>query len=203
MRESLSLSLSVLSVYFAWEEDGKGFICQLLTPPLAVAASTLTASSATAKGRKASRRSKDVSSTNNTPKENTDMDLETALQELGPVGKVVAGTVEIAMSTLLEFMSGLLGGYALGIVTGIPAFFTKTDPAAAAAFGAQVGARTLRMHAKAGRWGKQWGSVSAAFGGFRVTTKVLRGGKEDEWSTVFSSMAAGAYFARQGKEFAL
>jgi hypothetical protein len=125
--------------------------------------------------------------------------MAAALQELGPVGKVVAGTVEIAMSTLMEFVSGLMGGYALGIVTGIPAFLTKTDPAAAAAFGAQLGARTLRMHGKAGRWGRQWGSVSAAFGGFRVTTKVLRGGKEDEWSTVFSSMAAGAYFARQGE----
>ena len=128
-------------------------------------------------------------------------DPEASYAQLGPIGKVIAGTLEIVVSTALEYLSGYVGGYALGTVTGLPAFFLKkSDSTAAAAAGVwnQLGARATRMHGKSARWAGSWAGISAAFGGFRVTTKVLRGGKEDEWSTVFSSMAAGAWFARNG-----
>ena len=124
-----------------------------------------------------------------------------AFDELGPVGKVVAGTIEIAVSTVLEYISGLLGGYFLGTVTGIPALLTKPvqqQQAARNVFWTQFQQRMGRMHGRSTSWARNWAGISAAFGGFRVTTKVLRGGKEDEWSTVFSSMAAGAFFARKG-----
>jgi hypothetical protein len=42
-----------------------------------------------------------------------------------------------------------------------------------------------------------WGGMSATFAAARVGTKLLRGGREDEWNNVFSSMAAGAWFARK------
>jgi len=126
---------------------------------------------------------------------------EASFAQLGPVGKVVAGSIEIALSTLLEFMSGFVGGYFLGTLTGLPAFVTKPAETAAASssssFWRQFQQRAVRMHTKSFQWGSSWGGISAAFGGFRVTTKVLRNGKEDEWSTIFSSMAAGAYFARK------
>jgi len=132
------------------------------------------------------------------PDENDDE--AATFEHLGPVGKVVAGSIEIAVSTLMEFLSGFVGGYILGTLTGIPAFVTKPAETAAASssFWRQFHQRAVRMHTKSYQWGSSWGGISAAFGGFRVTTKVLRGGKEDEWSTIFSSMAAGAYFARKG-----
>ena len=124
---------------------------------------------------------------------------EATFEQLGPIGKVVAGTIEIAFSTLMEFVSGFVGGYVLGTLTGLPAFVTKpATTAASASFWSQFQQRAIRMHGRSYKWASSWGGISAAFGGFRVTTKVLRGGKEDEWSTVFSSMAAGAYFARKG-----
>ena len=42
-----------------------------------------------------------------------------------------------------------------------------------------------------------WGELSAVFGGCRVAVKVLRNGQEDDWSSVLSSMAAGAFLARK------
>jgi len=45
---------------------------------------------------------------------------------------------------------------------------------------------------------RSWAGISATLGGMRVACKVVRGGVEDEWNTVFSSMAAGAFFRRAG-----
>jgi hypothetical protein len=104
--------------------------------------------------------------------------------DLGPMGRVVAGTVEVAVSTLLEYLSGFVGGYVLGTVTGLPQLVLRT------------GWHWARLHDQSRTWAGQWGGVSAAFGGFRVVTKVVRGGTEDEWNTVLSSMAAGAFLAR-------
>ena len=130
-----------------------------------------------------------------------DDDDEFSFAQLGPLGKIVAGTVEIILATAMEYISGYVGGYALGTVTGLPAFLTKPvqgTPSQQQHFWNQVQQRAGRMHHKSAKWAGSWAGISAAFGGFRVTTKVLRGGKEDEWSTIFSSMAAGAWFARKG-----
>jgi len=120
--------------------------------------------------------------------------------DLTPLGKLVAGTVEVTLATLLEFASGFFGGYLIGTVTDIPfLLFRPVEQEARRAFFQEVSGRAARMHAKSFRWAKSFGGISAAFGGFRVATKVIRGGVEDEWNTIVSSMAAGAFFARNGK----
>jgi hypothetical protein len=123
----------------------------------------------------------------------------TTYGDLGPFGRLVAGTVEIAVTTLTEYMTGFAGGYALGTVTDIPRLlFRRVEPDARQALMKEVSGRTMRMHTKSFGWAKNWAGISAAFGCFRVVAKVSRGGKEDEWTTILSSMAAGAYFARNG-----
>jgi hypothetical protein len=123
----------------------------------------------------------------------------TTYGDLGPFGRLVAGTVEIAVTTLTEYMTGFAGGYALGTVTDIPKLlFRRVEPDARQALFKEISGRTARMHTKSFGWAKNWAGISAAFGCFRVVAKVSRGGKEDEWTTILSSMAAGAYFARNG-----
>jgi len=120
--------------------------------------------------------------------------------QLGPVGKLVAGSVEVAVSTVMEYITGFMGGYILGSITDVPRFaFKQVDPNQNLPFFQELTKRYGRMHVKSFRWAKSWGGISAAFGGFRVATRVIRGGKEDEWNTVFSSAAAGAFFARNGR----
>ena len=120
--------------------------------------------------------------------------------DLTPLGKMVAGTVEVTIATLLEYVSGFFGGYFIGTVTDVPRLlFRPVEQDAQRAFFQEVSGRAARMHAKSLRWAKTFGGISAAFGGFRVATKVIRGGVEDEWNTIVSSMAAGAFFARNGK----
>jgi hypothetical protein len=115
-------------------------------------------------------------------------------------GKAIAGTVEIAFTVVFEYLMGAMGGYVLGSVTEIPRFlFTPAASDTSLPLWREVSQRWARSHAKSFRWATSWGSISAAFGGFRVAAKVVRDGREDEWTTVLSSMAAGAYFARKGK----
>ena len=116
--------------------------------------------------------------------------------ELGPVGRIVAGAVEVAVSTALEYVSGFMGGYALGTVTDVPRllFRTTNQPT----FVRETSSRFVRLHSKSIQWAKKWGGISAAFGGFNVLIKVARGGKEDDWNSIISSTAAGVFFARKG-----
>ncbi|MGH3053968.1 MAG: hypothetical protein ACRDL7_03200 [Gaiellaceae bacterium] len=44
----------------------------------------------------------------------------------------------------------------------------------------QVQGRTQRLHGTSVQWARTWSGISAAFGCFRVTAKVLRNGQEDE-----------------------
>jgi Tim17/Tim22/Tim23/Pmp24 family len=120
--------------------------------------------------------------------------------DLGILGKIVAGTMEITVAVAFEFVMGAVGGYVLGTVTDIPRFLFKPLNKPPAGFIEKLGERVGRTHQKSWTWARSWGSISAAFGGFRVGAKILRNGREDEWTTVLSSMAAGAYFARKGKE---
>lgn len=130
----------------------------------------------------------------------TPMSSAEIYSQLGPVGRCVAGTTEIAVSTCMEYITGFMGGYVLGSITDFPRFaFKQVDPTQTNnPFFKELGQRYGRMHEKSFRWAKNWGGISAAFGGFRIATRVIRGGKEDEWNTVFSSAAAGAFFARKG-----
>jgi hypothetical protein len=123
--------------------------------------------------------------------------------ELGVIGKLIAGMFEIVLVTLIEYATAFLGGYVLGTVTDVPRLlFQKSNLPQSLArpqLLTEVSHRMLRLHGKSMNWATSWGSISAAFGGFRVTFKVLRGNVEDDWNTILSSIAAGAYFARAGK----
>ena len=150
---------------------------------------------------KESKKSSDKSSGSSADPFETPMTTEEIYSHMGPVGKCIAGTVEIAVSTCMEYLTGFMGGYILGSITDVPRFvFKQVDPNQKNnPFFQELSQRYGRMHAKSFRWAKSWGSISAAFGGFRVATRVIRGGKEDEWNTVFSSAAAGAFFSRNGR----
>jgi hypothetical protein len=157
-----------------------------LIPPVAFGGDSskyvILTSSRTSRKENGSRSSSKSKERKNSPA-TASPDLEDPIvtyKDLTPLGRAVAGTVEVVVTTLSEYLTGFVGGYVLGTATDIPRLLF------------------LRMHTKSFRWARNWGGVSAAFGCFRVAAKVARGGKEDEWTTILSSMAAGAYFARLG-----
>lgn len=116
--------------------------------------------------------------------------------DLTPLGRLVAGSVETAITVVLEYCSGLMGGYFFGVVTDIPRLLFRQSQEQPLPFWKEVGGRCSRMHQKSVGWALNYASISATFGAMKVITKVVRGGVEDDWNTVFSSMAAGAFFAR-------
>jgi len=170
---------------------------------LASARSSSGSGSTTSKRRDSSRQNSSTSSRTSisAPSASASSSLQpptVSYADLSPLGRAVAGTVEIAVSTLTEYVTGFAGGYFLGTVTDVPRLlFRRVEPEARQALMQEASGRMMRMHAKSFRWARNWGGISAAFGCFRVATKVVRGGKEDEWTTILSSMAAGAFFARQ------
>eukprot|EP00980_Cylindrotheca_fusiformis_P018497 scaffold6124_cov122-Cylindrotheca_fusiformis.AAC.16 len=117
--------------------------------------------------------------------------------DLTPVGKVVAGITQIAVTTLLEFVSGFVTGLVVGTVVGTPGLlFRPLEPGVPKLFMTEMKGRLGRMNSRSLTWAKSWGGISAAFGGFKVGVRVLRNGKEDDWNQILSSAAAGAFFAR-------
>jgi Tim17/Tim22/Tim23/Pmp24 family len=118
--------------------------------------------------------------------------------DLGLLGKTVAGVVQIVMAIAIDYCTSFITGYCLGaVVRGIPELARRN--AVRSTFWKEVTGRTGRMHGKGMNWGKSFGSISATFAGFQTTVKVVRSGKEDKWTSIISSMAAGAYFARAGQ----
>jgi hypothetical protein len=122
--------------------------------------------------------------------------------DLGPIGKTIAGITEIVFATAFEYAGGFLTGIFFGTVVGLPGFaFKPTEPGVRKALDLELKSRFVRMNTRSMRWAKNFGSISAAFGGFGVAVKVLRNGEEDVWNSILSSAAAGAYFARKGERF--
>jgi hypothetical protein len=122
-----------------------------------------------------------------------------SVDDFGPIGKIIAGVTQIVSSTLLEYAGGFFGGLLIGTVAGVPGFlFRPIEPGVPKVLLTEVAGRLARMNTRSFRWAKNWGGISAAFGGFRVSAQVLRGGKQDEWNNILSSAAAGAWFARNG-----
>jgi hypothetical protein len=120
-------------------------------------------------------------------------------RDLGPIGKTIAGVTEIVFATAFEYCSGFLTGLVFGTLVGLPGFvFRPTELGARQAFSMEIRNRFARMNTRSMSWAKNFGSISAAFGGFGVAVKVLRNGEEDVWNQILSSAAAGAFFARKG-----
>ena len=134
------------------------------------------------------------------PTTTTNAPRQITYSDLTPLGRLIAGTVEVSITTALEFLTGFCGGYFLGTVTDVPRLlFRKVQDETQRSFWQETSGRMSRMHGKSFKWAKTWGGISAAFGGFGCLVKVVRNGREDEWNTVLSSMAAGAYFSRAGR----
>lgn len=125
---------------------------------------------------------------------------DVSFDDLGPIGKTVAGVTQVCVSTLLEYCSGFAGGFSLGSVVGLPGLlFRPMEPGVPQMLKTEFAGRLGRMNTRSMSWAKNWGGISAAFGGFKVAIKVVRNGKEDAWNQILSSAAAGAFFARAGK----
>jgi Tim17/Tim22/Tim23/Pmp24 family len=121
------------------------------------------------------------------------------VSELGPIGKTIAGVVEIAMTVALEYFSGWASGYFLGTLVGVPAFVFRpvSSGELRVPFLQEMAGRAVRLHGRSFRWACDWGVLSCAFGGSKALVKVVRGGKQDEWNTVISSMMGGAILRRK------
>jgi hypothetical protein len=135
-----------------------------------------------------------------TPTENLPQFPDVSFDDLGPVGKAVAGVTQVAVTTLMEYCSGFFAGLVLGTVVGLPVFlFKPLEPGVSNLLRTEMTGRFVRMNTKSLLWGRSWGGISAAFGGFKVAVTVVRNGKQDDWNQILSSAAAGAFFARTGK----
>ena len=119
------------------------------------------------------------------------------------LGWGIAAAVEIGFTVLIEYATGFIGGYFLGSLADIPRFLRtpsgSTTNQQQRAFWNEFLSRAGRTNAKAVQWGSSWAGISAAFGGIDVAVRVARHGKRDEWNTILSSVAAGAWFARKGE----
>jgi hypothetical protein len=108
------------------------------------------------------------------------------------LGDALIGGVVIIGTTAVEYASGFIGGYFLGTLVGIPGIVYSKE-------GLRLPQRFANMNARSMRWAKTWAPISAVFGGCDAATRVVRGNDvHDQWNTVISSAAAGAYFSRQG-----
>lgn len=121
--------------------------------------------------------------------------------DLHPVAKLflypLAGTMQVAGYTFLEYLSGFFSGFFLGTVVGTPGlFFRPLEPGVPKLFMTEVKGRFSRMNTRSMSWGRNWAGISAVFGGSRMAIKVIRNGKEDAWNQIFCYAAASAYYAR-------
>jgi len=118
--------------------------------------------------------------------------------DLGLVGKTIAGCTEIVFATAFDYCSAYLQGLVFGTLFGSPGFiFRPITKGVPQPFMMEMSSRFSRMNTRSMSWAKSFGSISAAFGGFGVAVKVLRNGEQDVWSDIISSAAAGAFFARK------
>jgi len=118
--------------------------------------------------------------------------------DLGPIGKAIAGCTEVIFATAFEYCSGFAQGFCFGSLVGIPGFlFRPMEKNVRQALQVEMTSRLTRMNTRSMSWAKNFGSISAAFGGLSVAVKVLRNGEDDAWTQIISSAAAGAFFARK------
>mmetsp|Transcript_18650 Transcript_18650/g.26266 ORF Transcript_18650/g.26266 Transcript_18650/m.26266 type:complete len:403 (+) Transcript_18650:70-1278(+) len=146
----------------------------------------------------------------------TPQSLEEMRAQLGPIGKLIANSVEVGVTTAGSYLSGGLFGYIIGGATGLPILFQDSskhnfpDPSSTTSIASsanhnflpsknafQEGQRRLGFfHNKALTQAKSWGQLSAAFSGFHALTRVCRGGVEDRWNGIIGSFCTGAYLNR-------
>jgi hypothetical protein len=76
--------------------------------------------------------------------------------DLSPIGKVVAGTVEVCIATVMEYLTGFTAGYVLGSVTDVPRLlFRPVEASSKGSMWQEVSGRTARMNSKSLKWAKR------------------------------------------------
>lgn len=125
---------------------------------------------------------------------------EFGYDSLNPLGKTIAGAVEVGVITASSYISGGIFGYLVGGAMGVPILFRPTPSAGGNANNAlqQLASKLKLMNEKAVQAGKNWGQLSASFSGFHALCRVVRGGREDKWNYIIGSGAAGAFQSRSG-----
>ena len=129
--------------------------------------------------------------------------------QLGPIGLLIANSVEVGITTAGSYLSGGLFGYLIGGAMGVPGIFRNVQEGASTqgtlANGAHNHNGMKELQRRIGDWngkalaqGKSWAALSASFSGFHALTRVCRGGVEDRWNSIIGSAATGAYLSRQG-----
>jgi hypothetical protein len=134
------------------------------------------------------------------PTEPEKYNADDAFADLGPIGKSIARVAMVTTSAVMEYLSGFMTGLVAGTFVGLPGFmFNPVERGVNQAFMKEMGGRLSRMNGRSFRWAKNFGEISAVFGASQVSVRLMRHGKEDAWTSIFSSALAGAFFARKGK----
>ena len=133
------------------------------------------------------------------PPENINDQQTVGYNDLSLTGKIIAGFVEVSVVVVFDYIIGFFGGYVLGTLRGLPGLASRVHDKPSSRLMQVASGRLLYMHQRSARWGRSWGGVNAVVGGFGTSARVIRGGVDDEWTTLLSSMAMGAFFSRQSK----
>jgi hypothetical protein len=125
---------------------------------------------------------------------------EFGYDSLNPLGKTIAGAVEVGVITASSYISGGVLGYLVGGAMGVPILFRPPPSAGGNTNNAlkQLASKLKLMNEKAVQAGKNWGQLSASFSGFHALCRAVRGGREDKWNYIIGSGAAGAFQSRSG-----
>ena len=96
-------------------------------------------------------------------------DRELTYNDLGPIGKTVAGCTEIVITTVMDFCTGYIQGWFLGILVGTPGFvFRPVEQGLRQPFAKELSGRFARMNTRSKSWAKTFSRISAAFGGVSI-----------------------------------
>ena len=128
--------------------------------------------------------------------------MEEIRASLGPIGRTVAGGVEVGIVTAGSYISGGVFGYGIGGFFGIKNLFiksTSTDQSIRRGVGDEIKRRIGDWNGNAVKQAGQWAKISASFSGFHALSRVVRGGKEDKWNGICGSFATGAFMNRKGE----
>lgn len=147
------------------------------------------------------KKKKAIQKSENEPKALQEAPLEEiSFENLGPVGKVIATTTELAVAVVWNYCQGYLTGLFFGTLIGVPGLaFRPVEKGVAQPFMAEFNGRFARMNTRSARFGKSFGSLSAIFKGSDTFVRRLRYGKNDAWNDILGSAVAGAIFGRQGR----
>ena len=114
--------------------------------------------------KKSSRKEEDAEDEGTTP-----VERELTYNDLGPIGKTVAGCTEVVITTALDFCTGYLQGLLFGTLVGSPGFiFRPIEKGLRQPFSKELAGRFARMNTRSKKWARTFGGCSAAFGGVSI-----------------------------------